>query len=315
MSIIPKELGFPSEILPQLKVSNGSGYVHPVKQMLVDYGKCKLLTADEEIALAKRIELGDKEAKETMIMSNLRLVISIAKKHSMMMELTDLVQEGIFGLIKAVEGFDWRRGCKFSTYAVWWIHQAIDRAIDDQGKTIRVPVHGKEKINKIHCAEIKLTQELGRPPTIDEIAEETGLSCLDTKRYLSKDRGVLSLDDPINPAEKDSITLGNTIEDINSPDPFEIFTKGELSEGNNPSKSELRKIMEEILSEFNSRERKIIECRYGFTDDGIPLTLEQVGQKFGVTRERIRQIQAKAIQKMQRNWKIKEILNDYYTNQ
>ena len=258
-----------------------------VKIYLKEIGKVRLLTAQEEIDIAKRIAAGDEDAKQDLINANLRLVISIAKRYAGRgMPFLDLIQEGNMGLIKAVEKFDYTKGFKFSTYATWWIRQAITRAIADQARTIRIPVHMVETINKITRAQRQLVQELGREPTAEEISEKldgalspdriTEIQCINQEP--------VSLETPIG--EEDDSHLGDFIEDKEVISPSEYTTKSLL-------KDELY----DVLQELTDREARVLELRYGLRDNH-PRTLEEVGKEFGVTRERIRQIEAKAIKKL-----------------
>ena len=270
-----------------------------VKMYLREIGKVDLLTADEEIQLAKRVAEGDEEAKKQLITANLRLVIAIAKHYvGRGMHFLDLIQEGNMGLIKAVEKFDYTKGFKFSTYATWWIRQAITRAIADQARTIRIPVHMVETINKMTRVQRTLVQELGRDPTAEEISERMEGS-LSPERIREIQRIALepvSLETPIG--EEDDSHLGDFIEDKQAQSPEEYTTKSLL-------KDELYEIMQDLTD----REEKVLRMRYGL-DDNRPRTLEEVGQEFGVTRERIRQIEAKAIKKLRHPTRVKK-LGDY----
>ena len=257
----------------------------PVRMYLREIGKVPLLTAEQEVALAKRIERHDMEAKRQLIEANLRLVVSIAKKYvGRGMLFLDLIQEGNLGLIRAVEKFDYRRGYKFSTYATWWIRQAITRAIADQARTIRIPVHMVETINKLIRIQRQLTQDLGREPTAEEIAEEMGTTPEKVHEILKISQEPVSLETPIG--EEEDSQLGDFIEDEDATAPVEavseIMQKEELNN---------------VLNMLTHRERKVIELRFGLKGEH-PRTLEEVGQKFGVTRERIRQIEAKTLAKL-----------------
>lgn len=256
-----------------------------VRMYLSEIGRVDLLTADEEIRLAKRIARGDPIAKQKLAEANLRLVVSIAKKYiGRGLSFLDLIQEGNIGLFRAVEKFDPMRGFKFSTYATWWIRQAITRAIADQARTIRIPVHMVETINKLTHTQRQLLQELGREPTVDELASEMNMDIKKVRHILKISQDIISLEAPVG-AEEDS-KLGDFIED---------------DEAISPADSTNRKIVKEnihsMLQYLSPREQKIIRMRFGL-DDGIGHTLEEVGREFGVTRERIRQIEAKILQKL-----------------
>ena len=270
-----------------------------VKIYLKEIGKVRLLTAQEEVEIAQRIANGDEDAKQELINANLRLVISIAKRYAGRgMPFLDLIQEGNMGLIKAVEKFDYTKGFKFSTYATWWIRQAITRAIADQARTIRIPVHMVETINKITRAQRQLVQELGRDPTAEEISErlEGSLSPDRIREIQCINQEPVSLETPIG--EEDDSHLGDFIEDKEVVSPSEYTTKSLL-------KDELY----EVLQELTDREARVLELRYGLRDNH-PRTLEEVGKEFGVTRERIRQIEAKAIKKLRHPNRAKR-LGDY----
>ncbi len=268
-----------------LSVPEGVGVEDPVRMYLKEIGKVPLLTAEEEIDLAMRMEAGDERAKQRLAEANLRLVVSIAKRYvGRGMLFLDLIQEGNLGLIKAVEKFDYRKGYKFSTYATWWIRQAITRAIADQARTIRIPVHMVETINKLIRVSRQLLQELGREPTPEEIAEEMELSVERVREILKISQEPISLETPIG-KEEDS-HLGDFIQDDNVPVPADAAAFAML-----------REQLEEVLSTLTEREQKVLRLRFGL-DDGRARTLEEVGKEFKVTRERIRQIEAKALRKL-----------------
>ena len=270
----------------------------PVRMYLKEIGQVKLLSADEEVELAKRISEGDQEAKNKLTEANLRLVVSIAKKYSGRgLHILDLIQEGNTGLIRAVDKFDWTKGNKFSTYATWWIRQAITRAIADQARTIRVPVHMVEVINKATRCNRKLVQELGREPTVEEIAKELGLP---VEKIIEANRtaaDTLSLDTPVGDEEDTSI--GSFVEDERTPGPADATSNALLAEA-----------LKEILGTLTEREADVLRMRFGMYD-GRTHTLEEVGQIFGVTRERIRQIENKAIRKLRHPSRAKKI-RDFY---
>ena len=270
----------------------------PVRMYLKEIGQIKLLTADEEVELAKRITAGDQAAKNKLTEANLRLVVSIAKKYSGRgLHILDLIQEGNTGLIRAVDKFDWTKGNKFSTYATWWIRQAITRAIADQARTIRVPVHMVEVINKATRCNRKLVQELGREPTVEEIAQELNLP---VEKIIEANRtaaDTLSLDTPVGDEEDTSI--GSFIMDDHTPGPADATSNAMLAEA-----------LKEILDTLTQREADVLKMRFGMYD-GRTHTLEEVGQIFGVTRERIRQIENKAIRKLRHPSRAKKI-RDFY---
>ena len=270
----------------------------PVRMYLKEIGQVKLLSAEEEVELAKRVSEGDQEAKNKLTEANLRLVVSIAKKYSGRgLHILDLIQEGNTGLIRAVDKFDWTKGNKFSTYATWWIRQAITRAIADQARTIRVPVHMVEVINKATRCNRKLVQELGREPTMEEIAAELNLP---VEKIIEANRtaaDTLSLDTPVGDEEDTSI--GSFVEDDNTPGPADATSNTLLAEALN-----------EILDTLTEREADVLRMRFGMYD-GRTHTLEEVGQIFGVTRERIRQIENKAIRKLRHPSRAKKI-RDFY---
>ena len=270
----------------------------PVRMYLKEIGQVKLLSAEEEIELAKRVTEGDQDAKNKLTEANLRLVVSIAKKYSGRgLHILDLIQEGNTGLIRAVDKFDWTKGNKFSTYATWWIRQAITRAIADQARTIRVPVHMVEVINKATRCNRKLVQELGREPTVEEIAAELNLP---VEKIIEANRtaaDTLSLDTPVGDEEDTSI--GSFVEDERTPGPADATSNALLAEA-----------LKEILDTLTEREADVLRMRFGMYD-GRTHTLEEVGQIFGVTRERIRQIENKAIRKLRHPSRAKKI-KDFY---
>ena len=282
-----------------LSVPDGVSIEDPVRMYLKEIGKVPLLSAEEEIELAKRMELGDQEAKKRLAEANLRLVVSIAKRYvGRGMLFLDLIQEGNLGLIKAVEKFDYRKGYKFSTYATWWIRQAITRAIADQARTIRIPVHMVETINKLIRVSRQLLQELGREPTPEEIAAEMNMPVDRVREILKISQEPVSLETPIG--EEEDSHLGDFIQDDNVPVPSDAaaFTL-------------LKEQLVEVLGTLTEREQKVLRLRFGL-DDGRARTLEEVGKEFNVTRERIRQIEAKALRKLRhpsRSRKLKDYLD------
>ena len=282
-----------------LSVPEGVSIEDPVRMYLKEIGKVPLLTADEEISLAKRMENGDENAKKRLAEANLRLVVSIAKRYvGRGMLFLDLIQEGNLGLIKAVEKFDYRKGYKFSTYATWWIRQAITRAIADQARTIRIPVHMVETINKLIRVSRQLLQELGREPQPEEIAKEMNMSVDRVREILKISQEPVSLETPIG--EEEDSHLGDFIQDDNVPVPADAaaFTL-------------LKEQLVEVLGTLTEREQKVLRLRFGL-DDGRARTLEEVGKEFNVTRERIRQIEAKALRKLRhpsRSRKLKDYLD------
>lgn len=284
--------------LNDLSVPPGVKINDPVRMYLKEIGRVDLLTAEEEISLANRIEQGDEEAKRRLAEANLRLVVSIAKRYvGRGMLFLDLIQEGNMGLIKAVEKFDYRKGFKFSTYATWWIRQAITRAIADQARTIRIPVHMVETINKLIRVQRQLLQDLGREPTPEEIAEDMDLTPDKVREILKIAQEPVSLETPIG--EEDDSHLGDFIEDQDATSPSE-HAAYEL----------LKEQLEDVLDTLTDREENVLRLRFGL-DDGRTRTLEEVGKVFGVTRERIRQIEAKALRKLRhpsRSKRLKDFL-------
>ena len=280
-----------------LSVPEGIGVDDPVRMYLKEIGKVPLLSPDEEIELAKKIELGDEEAKKKLAESNLRLVVSIAKRYAGRgMQLLDLIQEGNLGLIKAVEKFDYRKGYKFSTYATWWIRQAITRAIADQARTIRIPVHMVETINRLVRTQRQLVQKLGREATPEELAKELDMPVERVREIMKISQDPVSLETPIG--EEEDSHLGDFIQDDHVEVPADAATYRLLHEQ-----------LMEVLSTLTEREQKVLRLRFGL-DDGRPRTLEEVGRQFNVTRERIRQIEAKALRKLRHPSRSK-ILKDY----
>lgn len=289
----------PSELEKELEVLTtltDAQITDPVRMYLKEIGRIQLLTAQEEIDLAKRVEKGEVKAKERLINSNLRLVVSIAKKYvGRGLTLLDLIEEGNIGLMRAVEKFDYRKGFKFSTYATWWIRQAITRAIADQARTIRIPVHMVETINRFIRTSRKLMQELGREPTPEEVAKEMGIEPEKVREIIKVSQEPTSLEAPVG-EEKDS-TLGDFIPDE------------EIRPEDQASAELLKAHLAEVLDTLNDREKKVLKLRFGL-EDGRQRTLEEVGKEFGVTRERIRQIEAKALRKLRHPTRSKK-LKDY----
>ncbi len=283
-----------------LSVPEGVSIEDPVRMYLKEIGKVPLLSAEEEIEQALRMEQGDEEAKKKLAEANLRLVVSIAKRYvGRGMLFLDLIQEGNLGLIKAVEKFDYRKGFKFSTYATWWIRQAITRAIADQARTIRIPVHMVETINKLIRVSRQLLQELGREPTPEEIAEEMKMPVERVREILKISQEPVSLETPIG--EEEDSHLGDFIQDDNVPVPVDAAAY-----------TLLREQLEEVLDTLTDREKKVLSLRFGL-EDGRGRTLEEVGKEFNVTRERIRQIEAKALRKLRhptRSRKLRDYLED-----
>jgi RNA polymerase primary sigma factor len=279
-----------SEIFPEAKIDT-------VQMYLKEIGSTPQLTGEQEKELAKRIEKGDQQARQELIKANLRLVVSIAKKYigkSPHMTLLDLIQEGNLGLFRAVEKFDWRKGYKFSTYATWWIRQAITRALADQARTVRIPVHMVELLSKFNQVKRRLLEDLGREPLAEEIAAEMGIEVDKVHHLMKIAQGTVSLETPVGEEEEDSI-LAEFIADEKVPLPSV-----------EAARTLLRERLKEILVDLSSRERKILEMRFGL-EDGITHTLEEVGKEFGVTRERIRQIEAKALEKMREHRAVKKL--------
>ncbi len=285
------------EIDLEATISKNIAVDDPVRMYLKEIGKVPLLTAQEEIELAKRMEEGDEYAKQKLCEANLRLVVSIAKKYvGRGMLFLDLIQEGNLGLIKAVDKFDWTKGYKFSTYATWWIRQAITRSIADQARTIRIPVHMVETINKLIRVSRQLLQEEGREPSPDEIADEMGISVEKVREILKIAQEPVSLETPIG--EEEDSHLGDFIPDDDAPAPAEAAAFSMLKEQ-----------LVDVLGTLTEREQKVLKLRFGL-EDGRARTLEEVGKKFDVTRERIRQIEAKALRKLRHPTRSKK-LKDY----
>lgn len=282
------------EILSKLE---GIESTDPVRQYLREIGRVPLLDAEEEVELAKRYEKNERRAKDKLTESNLRLVVSIAKKYiGRGLSLLDLIQEGNQGLIRAVEKYDWRKGFKFSTYATWWIRQAITRAIADQARTIRIPVHMVETINKLYRTSRRLMQELGREPTPDEIGEELELTADRVREIFKIAQEVTSLEAPVG--EDGESMLGDFIPDEGQPSPVDAA-----------SKQLLKNHLDEVLATLSDREARVLKLRFGL-EGNKQMTLEEVGKVFGVTRERIRQIEAKALRKLKHPSRRKK-LQDY----
>ena len=286
------------EIIDDVDVLEGVSTEDPVRMYLKEIGNVPLLTTEQEVELAKRVEAGDEEAKKQLTEANLRLVVSIAKKYvGRGMPFLDLIQEGNMGLMKAVDKFDYTKGFKFSTYATWWIRQAITRGIADTGRTIRVPVHMVETINKTLRMTRTLLQELGREPTPEEVAERLNVSVSRVREVLKISRDPVSLDTPIG--EEDDSHLGDFIEDDSA-----------LSPADSAAFSMLRAELATALESLTDRERQVVKLRFGL-EDGRARTLEEVGKEFNVTRERIRQIEAKALRKLRhpsRSKRLKDFL-------
>ena len=269
-----------------------------VRNYLKSIGKVRLLTKEDEVRLAKRVEANDMEAKNQLIEANLRLVVSIAKRYSGRgLTLLDLIQEGNLGLIRAVEKFDWRRGFKFSTYATWWIRQGITRALADQSRTIRIPVHMVERMNRVGRARRALNQKLGREPTPEEIAGQVEMTPTQVEEILELGREPVSLETPVGPAEGES-RLADFIEGDEAEAPLEVVS------GDMRSKD-----LEEALRSLQWRERRVLELRYGLASDE-PMTLEAIGSEVGVTRERVRQIESKTLSKLKNSREAEKLRED-----
>ncbi len=290
----------PNENMDKLFSQEGVAIDDPVRMYLKEIGKIPLLSPERETYLAEQITLGDKAAKDELIEANLRLVVSIAKRHvGKGMYFLDLIQEGNLGLIKAVEKFDYSKGYKFSTYATWWIRQAITRAIADQARTIRIPVHMVETIHKVSRTSRQLLQEFGREPSTEEIAESLGMTADKVREIMKIAQDPVSLETPIG--EEEDSHLGDFVEDVDSPAPSD-----------SASYSLLREQLCNILHTLTPREEQVIKLRFGL-EDGRPRTLEEVGKQFKITRERIRQIEAKALRKLRHPSRSKT-LKDYLAN-
>lgn len=284
LSVLPAFDEKPLDLTP----GEGREAIDTVHLYLKAIGERKLLSAEDEVRLAKRIERADNEAKNIMIEANLRLVVSIAKRYTDRgVSMLDLIQEGNVGLMRAVEKFDWRRGYKFSTYAAWWIRQGITRCIADQARTIRIPVHLLQNVNKVAAVRRRLGQELGRDATIEEIAQELDMEEDDVKKLMELAADAISLETPIG-SEEGNATIGDVVEDSSEQAPEEIVAERLLSED-----------VDVVLGQLNDRERRVVELRYGLTGDE-PLTLVEIGKFIGVTRERVRQIEIAAIEKLRR---------------
>jgi len=285
------------EEVPKKKVKDSDVKIDPIQMYLKEIGKISFVTANEEKELSKKIEKGDLEAKKKLAKANLRLVVSIAKRYvgrSPNLTLLDLIQEGNLGLFRAVEKFDWRRGYKFSTYATWWIRQAITRALADQARTIRIPVHMVETISKYTQARRRLLQDLGREPLPEEIAAEMGIEVDKVHHIMKISQETVSLETPVGDDDEDSV-LAEFIEDEKTAPP-----------SLEAARKLLRERLKEILKDLTDREQRILAMRFGL-DDGVTHTLEEVGKEFGVTRERIRQIEAKAIERIREHDSLKKL--------
>jgi RNA polymerase primary sigma factor len=290
----------PAELLTKrerLLQAAGEARIDPVQMYLKEIGQVSFLTADEEKELAKKIETGDREAEKRLARANLRLVVAIAKRYigrSPNLTLLDLIQEGNLGLFRAVEKFDWRKGYKFSTYATWWIRQAITRALADQARTIRIPVHMVETISKYTQARRRLVQDLGREPLPEEIAAEMGLEVEKVRHIMKISQETVSLETPVGEDEEDSV-LAEFIEDDKT-----------IAPSAEAGRTLLKERLKDILVDLTPREQKILGLRFGL-EDGITHTLEEVGKEFGVTRERIRQIEAKALERIRDHEELKKL--------
>lgn len=282
--------------LEMLTTMDEGSVTDPVRQYLRDIGKVSLLTAAEEIDLAKRAEKSEKRARDKLISANLRLVVSIAKKYvGRGMSLLDLIEEGNIGLMRAVDKYDWRRGYKFSTYATWWIRQAITRAIADQARTIRIPVHMVETINRFNRAQRRLMQELGREPTPEEVANVLGIDVTKAREIIKVSQEPTSLETPVGDEEDSHLS--------------DFIPSTALSPDEQATRELLKAHLDEVLDSLSVREKRVLQLRFGL-EDGKQRTLEEVGREFGVTRERIRQIEAKAIRKLKHPTRAKK-LRDY----
>ena len=299
IEILDGELAPPGTGQVHLDLTVGQGTGDPMRAYLREIGKVPLLTAAEEVSLARRIECNDLDAKAALIEANLRLVVSVAKRYAGRgMPLLDLVQEGNLGLIRAVERFDYRKGYKFSTYATWWIRQAISRAIADQARTIRVPVHMVETINRLSRVHRQLLQALGREPTVPELAEELDLTPERVREVQKIAVEPVSLETPVG--EDDGSEFGDLVEDQSVPAPPDVVAESMRTQD-----------IQAALAQLTERERKVLELRFGLGGED-PRTLEEVGRRFGVTRERIRQIEARSLAKLQMqraNARLREFLD------
>lgn len=283
-----------AEMVDTEAISEGLSLTDPVRIYLKEIGRVPLLTQEQEQELARRIEEGDEEAKNKMVESNLRLVVAVAKRYvGRGMHFLDLIQEGNLGLLKAVEKFDYRKGYKFSTYATWWIRQSITRAIADQARTIRIPVHMVETINKVARASHQLVQELGREPNATEIADFLGVPLSKVEEIMKLSQEPISLETPVG--EEDDSHLGDFIQDSDASEPMEAAAA-----------SSLREQLEKALASLTPREEKVLRLRFGF-EDGKTHTLEEVGREFNVTRERVRQIESKALRRLRHPSKSKPL--------